>query len=429
MDRIELNRASVFKGEFSPPPDKSISHRSVIFSSLAKGTSTVRNFLRAHDTLSTMNAFRSLGIEIIDEGPALTIHGKGVHGLSEPQDVIDCGNSGTTIRLLSGVLSGSPFFSVLTGDSSLRTRPMGRVIKPLSLMGARIIARDDNRYPPLAIKGGNLSPIKYVMPVASAQVKSSLLLAGLYAEGNTEIVEPVKSRDHSEKMLTAFGADLTVEGLRIIVRGGREMRPLDTQVPGDFSSAAFFIVASLLIPGAEITARNVGLNPTRTGLLGVLKDMGAVIEVSNIHNVSGEPVGDIYCRGKSALKAVSITGEMVPSLIDEFPILCVAAALAEGTTTIKGAEELRVKESDRIHTIATELRKMGVDLEEYPDGLSIKGTEKIYGAEVESHGDHRIAMSMAVAALAAEGRTVINGASAVDISFPGFFDIIARLSS
>lgn len=419
----------IFKGEFCPPPDKSISHRSVIFSSLAKGTSTVRNFLRAHDTLSTMNAFRSLGIEIIDEGATLTIHGKGVYGLSEPQDFIDCGNSGTTIRLLSGVLSGNPFFSVLTGDGSLRTRPMGRVIKPLNLMGANIIARDDNRFPPLAIKGGNLTPITYVMPVASAQVKSALLLAGLYAEGNTEIIEPVKSRDHSEKMLPAFGADITVEGLRITVRGKRELRPLDTQVPGDFSSAAFFIVAALLIPDAEIIVKNVGLNPTRTGLLGILKNMGAAIEISNTHDVSGEPVGDIYCAGKSALKAVSITGEVVPSLIDEFPILCVAAAMAEGTTTIKGAEELRVKESDRIKTITTELRKMGVEIEEYPDGLSITGVESLSGAEVESHGDHRIAMAMTIAALTAKGRTVINGASAVDISFPGFFDIIRKFSS
>ena len=429
MDRIELNRARVFKGELSPPADKSISHRAVIFSSLAKGTSTVRNFLRANDTFSTLNAFQGLGIDIIDEGSTLTIHGKGLYGLSEPGDVIDCGNSGTTIRLLSGLLSGNPFFSVLTGDSSLRTRPMGRVIKPLSLMGAHITARDDNRYPPLAIKGGNLNPITYVMPVASAQVKSSLLLAGLYTEGGIEIVEPVKSRDHSEKMLPAFGADITVEGLRITVRSGKDLGPLDTHVPGDFSSAAFFIVASLLIPGAEITARNVGINPTRTGLLEVLKEMGAAIEVSNMHDVSGEPVGDIYCRGKSALKAVSITGEMVPSLIDEFPVLCVAAALAEGTTTIRGAGELRVKESDRIKTIAAELTKMGVEIVEYPDGLSIKGAERLYGAEVESHGDHRIAMSMTVAALAAEGKTVINGASAVDISFPGFFDIIRRLSS
>jgi 3-phosphoshikimate 1-carboxyvinyltransferase len=400
-----------------------------MFSSLAKGTSTVRNFLRANDTLSTVNAFRSLGIDIIDEGPTLTIHGRGIHGLSEPHDVIDCGNSGTTIRLLSGVLSGNPFFSVLTGDSSLRTRPMGRVIKPLSLMGACIIARDNDRYPPLAIKGGNLRPVTYRMPVASAQVKSSLMLAGLFTEGDTEIIEPIRSRDHSEKMLPAFGAEIMVEDLRIIVRGGRELRALDTYVPGDFSSAAFFIVAALLIPGAEITARNVGLNPTRTGLLEVLKSMGATIEVSNMHDVSGETVGDIYCRGKAALKAVSITGDMVPSLIDEFPILCVAASLAEGTTTVKGAEELRVKESDRIKTMAAELRKMGVEIDEYPDGLSIKGMERLRGAEVESHGDHRIAMSMAIAALAAEGKTVINNASAVDISFPGFFDITGRLSS
>lgn len=429
MNRIEISRAGIFKGEFAPPPDKSISHRAVMFSSLAKGTSTVRNFLRANDTFSTVNAFRSLGINIIDEGPTLTIHGRGIHGLSEPHDVIDCGNSGTTIRLLSGVLSGNPFFSVLTGDSSLRTRPMGRVIKPLSLMGARIIARDNDRYPPLAIKGGNLRPVTYRMPVASAQVKSSLMLAGLFTEGDTEIIEPIKSRDHSEKMLPAFGAEIIVDGLRIIVRGGRELGALETYVPGDFSSAAFFIVAALIIPGSEIIAKNVGLNPTRTGLLEVLKNMGATIEVSNLHAVSGEPVGNIYCRGKAALKAVSITGDMVPSLIDEFPILCVAAALAEGTTTIKGAEELRVKESDRIKTMAAELRKMGVEIDEYPDGLSIKGAEKLCGAEVESHGDHRIAMSMAVAALAAEGRTVINNASAVDISFPGFFDITQRLSS
>jgi 3-phosphoshikimate 1-carboxyvinyltransferase len=429
LDRIELSRARVFKGEFSPPPDKSISHRAVMFSSLAKGTSTVRNFLRADDTLSTVNAFRGLGIDIIDEGTTLTIHGRGVHGLSEPHDILDCGNSGTTIRLLSGVLSGNPFFSVLTGDSSLRTRPMGRVIKPLSLMGAHIIARDNDHYPPLAIKGGNLKPVTYIMPVASAQVKSSLMLAGLYTEGDTEIVEPIRSRDHSEKMLPAFGAEIIVEGLRIIVRGGRELGPLDTFVPGDFSSAAFFIVAALLIPGAEIIARDVGLNPTRTGLLEVLKNMGASIEVSNLHEVSGEPVGDIYCKGKAALQAVSITGDIIPSLIDEFPVLCVAASLAEGTTVIKGAQELRVKESDRINTIATELRKMGVEIEEYPDGLSIKGAERLRGAEVESHGDHRIAMSMAVAALVADGRTVINNASAVNISFPGFFDITGRLSS
>ena len=376
-----------------------------------------------------MHAFRSLGIEIEDKGSTLVINGKGLHGLSESSDVIDCGNSGTTIRLISGLLSGCPFFSILTGDSSLRMRPMGRVIKPLSLMGARISARDNDRYPPLAIRGGHLLPVTYNMPVASAQVKSSLLLAGLYADGETQIIEPVKSRDHSERMLPAFGADLKVEGLRITVRGGRELKPQDTEVPGDFSSAAFFIVASLLIPGSEITARNVGMNPTRTGLLNVLRQMGATIGITNLREVSGEPVADICCRGKAELRAVNVTGEMVPSLIDEFPILCVAAALAEGTTVIRGAEELRVKESDRISAIATELRKMGVQIEEYPDGMSIEGNESFRGAEVESHGDHRIAMAMTVAALNAQGKTVINGVSAVDISFPGFFELIRRLSS
>jgi 3-phosphoshikimate 1-carboxyvinyltransferase len=429
LDRRELEKAGRFRGEFVPPPDKSISHRSVIFSSLARGTSTVKNFLRANDTLSTVHAFRTLGIEIADNSSGLIIKGKGLHGLSEPSDVVDCGNSGTTIRLISGLLSGSPFFSVLTGDSSLRARPMARVIKPLSLMGARIIARDNDRYPPLAIKGGNLLPVTYTMPVASAQVKSSLLLAGLYADGETQIIEPVKSRDHSEKMLPAFGADLKVEGLKITVRGGQELNPMDTEVPGDFSSAAFFIVASLLIPGAEVTARNVGMNATRTGLLSVLGKMGAVLEISNLREVSGEPVADICCRGRADLKAVSVTAEIVPALIDEFPILCVAAALARGTTMIRGAEELRVKESDRISAISAELRKMGVQIEEYPDGLSIEGRETLHAAEVESHGDHRIAMAMAVAALVAEGRTVINGASAVGISFPGFFEILSGLSS
>lgn len=429
MDRVEISRSGRFRGEFSPPPDKSISHRAVIFSSLARGTSIIRNFLRANDTLSTVGAFRMLGIDIIDEGSTLKVQGRGLHGLTEPPDVIDCGNSGTTIRLLSGVLAGNPFFSVLTGDASLRTRPMGRVITPLSLMGARMTARDNNRYPPLSIKGGDLVPITYELPVASAQVKSSLLLAGLYARGETVIVEPIRSRDHSEKMLPAFGADVTAEGLSITVRSGRELNPVEVQVPGDFSSAAFFIVAALLIPGAEVIARNVGINPTRTGLLAVLKTMGASLEILNMHDVSGEPVADIVCRGKADLKAVSVTGEGIPSLIDEFPVLCVAAAFAEGTTLISGAAELRVKESDRITAVTTELRKMGVRIEEYPDGLSITGAERICGAEVESHGDHRIAMALAVAALAAEGTTGINGASAVEISFPEFFNTLKRLSS
>jgi 3-phosphoshikimate 1-carboxyvinyltransferase len=429
LDKVEIAPAKHLKGEFSPPADKSISHRSVILSSLARGKSVVRNFLRAQDTESTMNAFRSLGVEIIDEGVMLTILGKGLHGLSEPRNVIDCGNSGTTIRLVSGVLSGCPFFSVLTGDDSLRKRPMARVISPLSLMGATILARADNRYPPLAIKGGSLAPLRFEMPVASAQVKSSLLLAGLYCEGETEVVEPSKSRDHTERMLPAQGADLRAEGLSVFVRGGRELSPMEMEVPGDFSSAAFFLIAALLLPGSEIVARSVGVNPTRTGLLEAISRMGAKVEIENVREISGEPVADIRCMGGTGLKAVDLTGEIIPSLIDEFPILCVAAAHAEGFTTIRGAEELRVKESDRIKAMASELRKMGAFVEEYPDGIGIQGAGRLRGAEVDSHGDHRIAMAMAVAALAAEGTTTILNASAVGISFPSFFEILRELSS
>lgn len=429
MDKIEISPARTFKGEFTPPADKSISHRAVILSSLAKGKGVVRNFLRAKDTESTMNAFRSLGVDITDEGSTLTIYGKGLYGLSEPSGVIDCGNSGTTIRLVSGVLSGNPFFSVLTGDDSLRNRPMARVISPLSLMGAQIMARYGNKYPPVAIKGGQLKPLRYIMPVASAQVKSSLLLAGLFCAEACEITEPTRSRDHTERMLPAFGADLKVDGLKVTIKGGRELSPMEIEVPGDFSSAAFFIVAALLVPGADIICSNVGVNPTRTGLLDALRMMGAKIELTNTRTVSGEPVADIRCSGKASLKAVQLSGEIIPSLIDEFPVLCVAAAAAEGFSTIHGAAELRVKESDRIKAMASELRKMGVEIEEYDDGIGINGTARIKGTEVESHGDHRIAMAMTVAALAAEGMTTIYGSSAVDISFPTFFDAMKGLSS
>ncbi|MDA8078454.1 MAG: 3-phosphoshikimate 1-carboxyvinyltransferase [Nitrospiraceae bacterium] len=429
MDSVQISPAMSLRGEFSSPPDKSISHRAVMFSSLAKGRSVVKNFLRAQDTESTMNAFRSLGVQIEDRGDTLLIDSRGLRGLTEAHDVIDCGNSGTTIRLISGVLAGNPFFSVLTGDKSLRSRPMGRVIKPLSLMGADISARAEDRYPPLAIRGGRLNGIAYEMPIASAQVKSSVILAGLYAEGETVVVEPAKSRDHTERMLPAFGADLVVDGLTVRVRPGSELLARDTEVPGDFSSAAFFITAALITGGSEILARNVGMNPTRTGLLHALGKMGAEVTILNMREVSGEPVADILCRGGSRLRATDITGEEIPALIDEFPVLCVAAAYAEGTTTIRGAGELRVKESDRIASMASELGKMGAAVEEFPDGLSITGADSLKGAVVESHGDHRIAMSMAVAGLAAQGTTTINGAAAVGISFPSFFDIIRRLST
>jgi 3-phosphoshikimate 1-carboxyvinyltransferase len=424
---VELKGARALKGEVKPPPDKSISHRAVILSSISKGKSVIRNFLRAGDTMSTVNAFRSLGVEITDSED-LIVEGRALHGLREPDGVIDCGNSGTTMRLLSGVLSGNPFFSVLDGDDSLRKRPMERVITPLSLMGARFMARGGDRYPPLAIKGGGLEPVRYEMPVASAQVKSAVLLAGLYAGGVTEVVEKIRSRDHTERMLPSYGAQVEVDGLGIKVKGAKELEGIDVEVPGDFSSAAFFVSASLVTEGSELTIRSVGINPTRSGLLGVLKKMGADIMVANAVEVSGEPVADLHCRS-SRLKGVEISKEDIPSLIDEFPVLCVLAACAEGRTEIRGAGELRVKESDRIRAMADGLRRMGVEVEEYDDGLGITGTEKMTGASVESYGDHRIAMSLAVAALAAGGSTVIRDAQSVEISYPDFFAALKGLIS
>ncbi|MDP3111487.1 MAG: 3-phosphoshikimate 1-carboxyvinyltransferase [Thermodesulfovibrionales bacterium] len=437
-DRIELKRAKKLKGEIIPPPDKSISHRAIILSSISKGRSTVKNVLRAEDTMSTLNAFRKLGVEIEESRVRggkneIIIHGKGIHGLKEPEDIIDCGNSGTTIRLLSGILSGNPFLSILTGDSSLRSRPMGRVIKPLREMGAEITARAGDTYPPIVIRGKQLNPIKYNMPIASAQVKSAILLAGLYADGETEIIEPLKSRDHTERMLPSYGAEIKVDGLTIRVQGFKGSRvqglsPIDIIVPGDFSSAAFFIVAALLVPDSEILIKNVGINPTRTGLLDILKAMGAEIGLANSRDVSGEPVADIHCKSAAGLKAIKITKEQIPALIDEFPILCIAAAQADGITTIRGAEELRVKESDRIKAMASGLRKMGVEVQEFKDGLSIKGNARLKGAVIESYGDHRIAMAFSIAALVAGGTTTINGVSAVNISFPGFYKMLRRIS-
>jgi 3-phosphoshikimate 1-carboxyvinyltransferase len=445
LDRIDLCKAKSFKGEFYPPPDKSLSHRAVIFSSLSKGKNRIRNFLTAEDTISTLNAFRKLGVEIqnnlIPTPPPsvkggwggfsgeLIINGRGLYGLKEPFDVIDCRNSGTTMRLLPGVLSGNPFFSILTGDESLKRRPMSRVIVPLRQMGAEIMARLEDKYPPIAIRGRRLKAIKYTLPVASAQVKSAILLAGLYAEGETEVIEPFKSRDHTERMLPSFGARITIEGLHIKIKGGTELEGLEIQVPGDFSSAAFFIVGALLVKDSEIIIREVGVNPTRTGLLAVLKEMGGYIEISNMKYVSGEPVADLYCRGGKELKAIHITSDKMPALIDEFPVLCVAATYATGITTIKGAEELRVKESDRIKAMATELRKMGAEIEEFEDGLSITGKRVLKGTLVESYNDHRIAMALSIAALIADGTTTISDFSSVNISFPGFLNILKKLTT
>lgn len=426
--KIELMKSGALRGEVVPPPDKSISHRAILIASIAEGKSAIKNILRAGDTLSTIGAMRALGVEIEDAGAEVVVNGKGLFGLKEPSDVIDCGNSGTTMRLLAGILSGNPFLSVLTGDESLRRRPMGRVIVPLTQMGATIMAREKNRFPPISIRGGDLKGIRYEMPVASAQVKTCLLLAGLYAEGVTEVVEPGKARDHTERMLPIFGVEVEVGGAGIRLSGGAKPRAAGVEVPGDFSSAAFFIGVALMVKGSEILIRNVGLNPLRTGLLGVFRRMGADLKVENEREVSGEPVGDIVCRS-SALIGIDVSGDEIPSMIDEFPVLCAVAAGAKGTTTIRGAGELRVKESDRIMAMAEGLRAMGVAVEEHPDGLSITGTDKLRGANVQSMRDHRIAMALSVAALNAEGRTTIEGAEAADISFPGFYDILKGLTS
>lgn len=395
MNRIKLYKAKSLTGELIPPPDKSITHRAIMFSSLADGVSIIRNPLMAEDPISTMNAMRALGVEIESQGgrpeeqkiselptfytSELIIHGRGLHGLKEPVDVINCGNSGTTARLLSGILAGNPFFSVLTGDSSLRQRPMARVINPLRQMGANISARQADKYLPMAIRGGNLKAIRYEMPVASAQVKSCLILAGLYAEGITEIIEPQRSRDHTERMLRAMGARIEQKSGSAEYRKTSELRasevkiyglqpsaltlkPIDITIPGDFSSASFFIVAALIVPNSEILIKDVILNSTRTGLLEVIKEMGGEVKIENMRDVSGEPVGDIYVRSASSLKGVLVDKELMPSMIDEFPILCVLATQAEGVTEIRGAEELRVKESDRIKAMATELRNWGLSL-------------------------------------------------------------------
>ncbi len=430
---VELQPIGSLRGEVTPPPDKSVSHRAVMFSALSSGKSVVTNFLRAEDTMSTVGVFRSMGVEVEDKGDELVIEGRGLWGLREPVRPLDCGNSGTTMRLMSGVLSGSAFFSVMTGDDSLSSRPMGRVLSPMRQMGATIMARKAMRgdklveMAPIAIQGGGLKSIKYTMPVASAQVKSAVLLAGLYADGTTEVVEKVRSRDHTERMLPAYGASLRTEGLITRITGGAELRGRHVEVPNDFSSAAFFIAAALMVPGSMLVINNVGVNPTRKGFLDVVRRMGGDVQVENEREVSGEPVADIVIR-HSSLSAVEIDEQDIPSMIDEFPVFCVLASQAEGTTIIRGAEELRVKESDRIATVAAGLRSMGVSVEEFPDGMSVEGPVRLGGTEIDSFGDHRIAMAFSVAALVAEGVTKIRNAGAVNISFPGFFEVLKKVS-
>jgi 3-phosphoshikimate 1-carboxyvinyltransferase len=399
-----------------------------MLASLADGKSEVRNFLWAEDTMSTLRVLGSLGIQIDGkEGDdKLTVTGAGLHGMREPDEILYCGNSGTTMRMMSGILAGQPFFSVMSGDASLNSRPMRRVVEPLRKMGANVLGRDGGNNPPLAISGGKLSPISFTSPVPSAQVKSAVLLAGLFAEGTTEVIETSRSRDHTERMLRAFGADIKVDALRVSVKGMPALSPVAFDVPGDFSSAAFFIAAALLVEGSDVTVRSVCLNPTRTGLLEVLKQMGADIEIVGKDAVSGEPVGDIHCRATS-LQGVKVSGDIMPSLIDEFPVLCILAAFADGESEIRDAGELRVKESDRIAAVSSGLKRMGAEVDELDDGIIIKGGGKLKGAEINSHGDHRIAMAFSVAGLLADGETKINGADAVNVSFPGFYEQMKAL--
>jgi 3-phosphoshikimate 1-carboxyvinyltransferase len=368
-----------------------------------------------------------MGVRIDDDGETVVIHGKGLHGLSEPGDVIDCGNSGTTIRLITGLLAGQSFFSVVTGDQYLRKRPMKRVVEPLTRMGARIMGRSQGTLAPLAIKGGALNAIGYESPVSSAQVKSAIMLAGLYADGDTSVREPSLSRDHSERMFRLFGASLQVFKSGVTVKGGVELQGQDITVPGDISSATFFIVAALITPGSELLIRNVGVNPTRTGAIDILRAMGGDIQLLDQREVSGEPVADILVRS-SRLKGSAIAGSVVPRAIDELPAVCVAAACAEGVTTIREARELRVKETDRISAMATNLRKLGVTVEECDDGMTVTGVECLSGGSVDSFGDHRIAMSLAVAALVSTNGITIGDTECVATSFPTFFPLLERVS-
>lgn len=422
------------RGTVVVPGDKSVSHRAAIFNALASGVARVENFLVGEDTRATLDCLRALGVDwSLDEGggsgAVLHVNGVGRSGLRESEDVLDARNSGTSMRLLAGVLAAQPFFSVLTGDGSLRTRPMGRVVAPLREMGAQVWGRGDGAYPPLAVRGGELRGMHYRMPVASAQVKSALLLAGLYARGETAIEESAPTRDHTERMLQAMGARLRAErGVVRIQSLEGELTPLDLRVPGDISAAAFWMVAAALHPDAEIHLPGVGVNPTRSGVIEVLRTMGADLEVAEERDQGGEPVADITVRS-SRLAPAEVSGDLVPRLIDEVPVLAVAAALTPGRTVVRDAAELRVKESDRIASTCGELRRLGARVEELPDGLVIEGVQSLSGGPCRSHGDHRLAMALGVAGLLAQGETVIDGAEAAEVSYPSFWKDLARLAT
>ena len=431
---LTLRGGGSLGGSVRVPGDKSISHRALLFGAIAQGTTTIDGLLPAEDPLSTAACLRAMGVDVspIRAGESVTVQGVGLDGFAEPGDVLDCGNSGTTMRLMLGLLAGRVGrHFVLTGDSSLRGRPMRRVGGPLSQMGAVIHGRKDGNFAPLAVLGQALVGTTIHTPVASAQVKSAILLAALTAQGPTTVIEPVQSRDHSERMLRAFGADLVVGGpgnTEVTVRPGNSLRGQSVIVPGDISSAAFWLVAGAITPGASLTVENVGLNPSRTGILEVLEQMGARISVLNERDVAGEPVGDLQVS-HGPLQAFAIGAEIMPRLVDEIPVLAVAACCADGISRISGAEELRVKETDRLAVMARQLGAMGARIEEFDDGMTISGPTPLHGAEVDSETDHRVAMSLAVASLVASGTTTIRRPEAAAVSYPGFWDDLARLRS
>lgn len=423
-----FKKSTPLRGELAVPGDKSISHRAVMLGALAKGTTSVTNFLKGADCLSTISCFEKMGIEIEQLPSEILIHGKGLHGLNAPETILDAGNSGTTTRLLSGILAGQTFCTTLTGDASIQKRPMTRIITPLSQMGGKIESISGNGCAPLKITGHPLKPIHYLSPVSSAQVKSCVLLAGMYADGITKVTEPYLSRNHSELMLRSFGADVISEGTTAAITGNPVLEGQKVVVPGDISSAAYFIAAGLLIPGSEILIKDVGINPTRDGILKVCADMGADIQLLNKREYGKEPVADILVK-HSELKATVIEGALIPTLIDELPMLAVMAAFAQGTTVIRDAQELKVKESNRLDIIVQHLSAMGADIIPTEDGMEIHGGKPLKGAVLDSYMDHRIAMSFAVAGMAADGETEILNASCVDISYPEFYRDMAAISA
>ncbi len=422
-----ITKVKNLKGEITVPGDKSISHRGVMFGAISDGVTELTGFLDGADCRSTIGCFRAMGIDINQEGSHVVIHGKGLHGLKKPESILDVGNSGTTTRLISGILSGQSFISTLDGDDSIRKRPMGRIITPLSQMGAYIKSIKDNGCAPLEMGGSSLNAIHYDSPVASAQVKSCVLLAGLYADGITSVTEPVISRNHTELMLSGFGANITSEKLTASIVGQPKLYGQKIAVPGDISSAAYFIAAGLICDNADLLIKNVNTNPTRAGIIEVAKAMGGKIELLNERIVSGEPVADIHvCT--SSLHGCEISGDIIPTLIDELPVIAVMAAAADGTTTIKDAAELKVKESDRIATVTENLKNMGCDITATDDGMIINGGNPLHGTKIKTYLDHRIAMSFAIAGLIADGETSFDDEKCCVISYPNFFETLKALS-